>query len=235
MYKKYYVYCYCDPRKIYNLTILDYKFEFEPFYIGYGSNNRKEYHLMEYRTSLQYELKDRNRLKLNTIASIINFGVQPLIITLIENLDKYTAQRYEQKFISMIGTKMNVVGVDKRGPLTNLTVGGDGGDTFSGKKHSLETRRKMSLSSKRRIPFNINTLKKMSNSQRARNIIISPEKRKRMLNGLLNMSREARNNISKATKNSVWVFNETLSQHKRINKNELMNYSNNGWSKGFHG
>lgn len=45
--KKFYIYVYLDPRKIGNYNYFDYKFDYEPFYVGKGSNDRYKEHLTD--------------------------------------------------------------------------------------------------------------------------------------------------------------------------------------------
>jgi hypothetical protein len=63
----------------------------------------------------------------------------PIIIRLKDNLLENEANLYEQKIIKLIGTCSK-----KTGFLTNLTKGGDGGDTFSNNPNKEKIRQKMS-------------------------------------------------------------------------------------------
>lgn len=153
MENKFYVYIYLDPRKPgiydYGELILNH----EPFYVGYGHGNRKNFHLYESKTT-------KNSLKLNKIRKLNSLNLKPIILTYKDNLLEPEAKELEIKTIMTIGR------IDlKTGPLSNLTNGGDGtsGMIFSedlkrmfsermkgelnhmfNKKHSPETIKKIS-------------------------------------------------------------------------------------------
>lgn len=116
--KKYYVYIYLDPTKLGQHLYNEYLFEYEPFYVGYGHNNRKNDHIKEAKTN-------KKSYKLNKIRKIISDGLSPIIITYQENLSENDAKNLEIKLIKSIGRKDL-----KLGPLTNLTSGGDGSSGF---------------------------------------------------------------------------------------------------------
>lgn len=103
----YYVYLYIDPTNE------------QPFYVGYGKNNRKSSHIKEARN---YPL--RQSYKLNKIRKLLKENNKPIIKIIDSNISKTQAIELEIFMISFIGRiTMN------EGPLTNLTSGGDGGDT----------------------------------------------------------------------------------------------------------
>ena len=116
---KYYVYAYLDPRKKGEFSYGDYKFEYEPFYIGKGCQERCLDHLQPNR--LQTE---KNTYKGRKIKKLINEGYTPIIQKISCNIFEVDAFELEAKLIKVIGRK-NL----KLGPLTNLTNGGEG---FSG-------------------------------------------------------------------------------------------------------
>ena len=114
----YYVYALLDPRKrlkepmqIGHITIL-----YEPFYIGQGKNNRCFSHI-------QYQNKKDITFRANKIRSILNDGMTPIVIKLVENISRNKSLEVEVEIISQIGT-INRIGDIKSGPLTNLTSGG---------------------------------------------------------------------------------------------------------------
>lgn len=217
----YYVYVYCNPLKILNEKIGKYHFEFEPFYIGYGINNRCYSHLKR--------KSDSNKHKFNTIRMLIESNIKPVIIKLESCLEKENAKQFEKDLISLIGTIKNIPNI-KRGSLTNMTPGGDGGDTFSGRKHKQESIKKMKYARSLQI-FSDETKQKIRVSQQNRDIQISDKQREAMINGLRNLSSDSWNNISKATKNTVWIYKENI--RKRISPDELNQYLIDGWVKGF--
>lgn len=162
----FYVYALLDPRKKGSFQYGNYTFEYEPFYIGKGKGNRCKNHLGQIRGS------DKEKtFKANKMRKIFeDVGLEPIIIKIFENLSEDLAFEKEKSLIALIGRCDR-----KKGPLTNLTDGGDGlsGLVFTeemkchmsaarrnlsdktrekmilahtGKKHSEETKKKISLS-----------------------------------------------------------------------------------------
>lgn len=114
-----YVYCYLNTLKPgnynYNTIIGDISFNYEPFYIGKGSNKR-------YLDHIKFPNTDKNKLKQNIINKIINrTNNYPLITFIKKELSHKEALLLEMNLISVIGRRdLNL------GPLCNLTDGGDG-------------------------------------------------------------------------------------------------------------
>lgn len=156
---EYYVYVYLDPRKPMNILLEDVnvKFDFEPFYFGKGKNKRYKSHLNDPRS--------KNTLKTKKIQRIRDAGFEPLVIKIFENLIESDAMKYEKQLIASIGTKWNIKDI-KRGPLCNMTSGGDGwticeeakekarikstgsNNYMYGKTHTPEAKAKISITSK---------------------------------------------------------------------------------------
>ena len=220
--ENYYIYVYCDPRDKSSLNIEEYLFEYSPFYIGYGIKNRLYYHL---------KMKDTNHIKINKIKSILNDGYQPIIYKIKEGLSHEEATQFEKYFIKEIGTLLPVSGV-KKGLLTNLTPGGDGGPTFFNRKLTEEHKDKIRKGNTNQI-FTAERIKNITIAQRKRTIIIDENKREKMINGIKNMKDESRLRISKATKDTIWIFNDILKKNKRIHSEDLNNYLKDNWNKGF--
>lgn len=146
--EKYYVYAYLDPRKLGKFVYGVYEFEYEPFYIGKGVNQRLNEHIWD------SKLKTKT-FKTNKIKKILSLGLKPIILKISENLFEIDAFDLEKKLIEVIGRRDL-----KKGPLTNLTNGGEGfsglikseehrknlSKSNLGKKLSKETRKKISLS-----------------------------------------------------------------------------------------
>ena len=109
-----YLYVYLNPLKPGNYIYGKFIFEYEPFYIGKGVNNRLKSHIIESYSS-------KKSLKLNIIRKIIKSGNKPIIIKLYENISDYSAKRIEIYLINLIGR----ISLNK-GPLSNLTSGGEG-------------------------------------------------------------------------------------------------------------
>lgn len=119
MQKNYYVYYYLNTLKPgnykYNTSIGELKFEFEPFYIGKGSNKR-------YLDHIKWPYLGKNKIKTAIINKIINNTNQyPIIGFLKKDLNSREALNLEIELISIIGRK-----ILKTGPLANMTQGGEG-------------------------------------------------------------------------------------------------------------
>jgi len=156
----FYVYVYLDPLYAIYSEYGDLKFHNLPIYIGKGKDQRLKDHLR----------KTNNPIFRNKIKCWKRKQIEPIIIKLHENLTEQEAWDLERKYIADIGR------LDQgKGPLLNLTDGGDGpaGRTpwnkgkptgwtpsedararmsaaHKGKPKSAETRAKMSAASKGR-------------------------------------------------------------------------------------
>lgn len=122
-----YIYVYLDTRKKGSYSFGDFHFEYEPFYIGKGVNDRYLTHLRVANGSR----KGKNNLIISKIRSILNDGYEPIIIKIIENLTKENYDSYEISTIKIIGKLC-----DGLGPLLNTTDGGDGGVTWTREHHN---------------------------------------------------------------------------------------------------
>lgn len=136
--KKYYIYAFLDGSKPGIYKYEDIIFNYEPFYIGKGTDNR-----------IKSSLLDREcPFKVNKIKKIINSGAEIISIKIFENLENLEAFEKEKEVISKIGRR-NM----KMGPLVNLT---DGGDGRLNSPHSEETKRKISETKQKIVPMTIN-------------------------------------------------------------------------------
>lgn len=136
MKNEYYVYVYLDPRKPGKYKYGEYEFDYEPFYVGRG----KDYRFREHLTESKFGKKS---FKCNKIRKILEeTSKEPIIIKIEQDLSFNESNKIEEFLIKLIG-RLKV-----GGPLTNLTDGGKGSkwfeSAFKGKKHSEETRRKIS-------------------------------------------------------------------------------------------
>lgn len=122
-----YIYVYLDTRKKGSYSFGDFHFEYEPFYIGKGVNERYLTHLRVANGSR----KGKNNLIVTKIKSILNDGFEPMIIKIIEGLTKENYDSHEISTIKLIGKSC-----DGLGPLLNTTDGGDGGITWVGEHHN---------------------------------------------------------------------------------------------------
>jgi hypothetical protein len=144
MQTSYYIYVYLDPRRPGKYEYTNYSFEYEPFYIGKGKDDRIYGHLKEVKNK-----KHRNLAKCNKINAILRVGKLPIILKIESNLNNDEANKKEKLLVKIIG-RLN----EKSGPLTNITEGGDGGDTFTNNPHKELIRQKMSVrSSGKRNPM----------------------------------------------------------------------------------
>lgn len=109
--RKYYVYAYLDPRKCCNYVYGDYKFEYEPFYIGKGTDNRYLKHLNETKADTS------NISKFRVISKILAVDLVPIIVKIKSNLAENEAYFLETELIKLIGRKC-----DKTGCLTNIVI-----------------------------------------------------------------------------------------------------------------
>lgn len=130
----FYVYIYLNPLKPGSYNYQEFKFDYEPFYVGEGHNRRMYGHINEAFRS------NKKSHKLNVIRKIYRNGFEPIIIKIKENMLNKEALDYEIYVIKTIGRKNK-----KLGPLTNLT---DGGDGYSGKIYSEKELQKISNSNK---------------------------------------------------------------------------------------
>ena len=132
-----YIYVYLNPVKPGNFKYGKFTFTFEPFYIGKGSTyGRIDSHLKESNRDA-----GTNRHKTNTISKIKKSGHEPIRFKLYENITDNSANRLEKYLISVIG-RADL----KRGPLTNLT---DGGEGVLGYKHDENSKNKIGEGSKK--------------------------------------------------------------------------------------
>jgi group I intron endonuclease len=125
----YYVYALLDSSKNDNFEYLNYKFEYEPFYIGKGTGNR-----------FKETLYDKTPFKKNKIKKLINNKVKIITVIIEHNLTNEESILLEIDLIKLIGRRD--LGL---GPLVNLT---DGGDGRINSKHTQQTKDKISKNRK---------------------------------------------------------------------------------------
>ena len=109
----YYVYIYLDPRKKGNYNYGSYKFNYEPFYVGKGKNNRYK------------DLNKRSKYFKRIINKIKESGLEPIVLKLKENVIEKESFILESELIKLIGRKDT-----GKGPLINFTNGGEGGGGY---------------------------------------------------------------------------------------------------------
>lgn len=211
---KFYVYAYLDPRKPGNYIYGEFKFNYEPFYIGKGFENRMYKHLDESVIN-----KNTNKHKVSKIKNIIKeFGDKPIIIKLVKELSDKNALLIEKLYIKKIGRSDL-----KSGPLTNLTNGGDGA---SGKICSNETKEKIRAHNVGKKLSDL-TRKKMSKSRSDGNIWNKNKKGKDSHLYGIKRSEETKIKISKSKlgkKNPM--FGKPVSTETRLKKRESIKGKN---------
>lgn len=129
--KNFYIYVYLDPRKQGVYTYGEYSFNHEPIYVGKGTRNRINHHLIRVnqgKTSLFY----------NKLRKIISEGYDPIRFKILDNLTEEESLSYEKKIILLIG-RLDI----ETGTLCNMTDGGE-----IGFKRTDESRKKLSESKK---------------------------------------------------------------------------------------
>lgn len=124
MENKFYIYVYLDPRTIGEFTYGEYKFNYQPFYVGKGKSDRDQHHIRESRIKF-----DTNKIKTKIIRSLQKDNLNPIIIKLYEDLTEELSYKMEKILIDIIGKK-----IDGKGPLTNIKDGGDGFTSEDSKK-----------------------------------------------------------------------------------------------------
>jgi hypothetical protein len=107
-----YVYIYLNPLKIGTYNYGKFHFDYEPFYIGLG---KIDSHVKQASYNKEKSFKD------NVILKILKENQEPIRYKLYENITLYSAKRLEKCLIKLIGRKDLI-----KGPLVNLTDGGDG-------------------------------------------------------------------------------------------------------------
>src|ERR1035437_1457600 len=138
-----YVYAYLDTRRPGTYSYGSCSFDCEPFYIGEGKKGRMFDHLKEVERG-----RHRNKAKCRKITAIGNAGLQPRVVVIKTFNSRAEAQHCEVILISEIGT-INT----RTGPLTNISIGGDGGDTFTNNPKREKIRAEMKLRRGERNPM----------------------------------------------------------------------------------
>lgn len=145
--RKYYVYALLDPRLPGDYSYGKYKFDYEPFYIGKGTGSRAQQHYSWiHRLDGDYTKLPKahrgNTYKLTKILNIYrDLGEYPKIQILHRLASNARILALEVEAIATIGRHY-------KGPLTNLTDGGEGNVGRTGWEHSKSSKRKNARSNK---------------------------------------------------------------------------------------
>ncbi len=148
----------------------------EVFYVGKGGKvNRAPYHI---RMAKAAHPRDNNLIKAGVIRAILALGLEPIFARVFETACEHAAHEHERFLIASMGRRIN-----KSGPLTNITEGGEGSSgramttgakdkiraAATGRKHSAETRSKISEAQlgKKRGPYKRSGFKGKTHSPEA--------------------------------------------------------------------
>jgi len=179
-------------------------FEYQPIYIGKGTRNRINQHLINVdkgKTSLFY----------NKLRKIIKDGFTPISIKLIEGLTEVDSLIYEKELINLIG-RVDI----ETGSLCNMTEGGEVGFT-----RTEEARKKISESKKgyKNPMYGKTTSEKQKESVKKAHklgkIKLTEENKKRK--GVKN--KNVRNDVIKYK-----LFSPTGDEHILLGAKELQNF-----------
>lgn len=133
-----YVYVLLNPLKKGVYKYNEYSFEYEPFYVGISNTDsyyiREDMHTNFVKNQVTYS---KNKIKNSIIRKILKNNMEPISIRIIEGVSRDIVCREEIRLIELIGTK-----IEKSGPLSNISKGGDGGDTFTNNPRKEEIREK---------------------------------------------------------------------------------------------
>lgn len=128
----FYVYVYLNMLKPGNYNYQGLSFDFEPFYVGKGRDNRYLYHI----NVVKFNYKHKSNIKFDIIRENLENDMIPIIVK-IDNLSEIDSLTMENDYIKKIG-RLNLL----TGPLTNLNDGGH--KPQDNYKHSNETKDKIS-------------------------------------------------------------------------------------------
>lgn len=177
------------------------------FYVGYGKNDRMFQHIKEAKSSAF------NSHKLNKIRQILNSGYIDILYNKpYQNLTKADAKSKEIELIDFHGLQN----------LTNITKGGDGGDTLSNHPNKKEIGNKISIKLKEKYedPAFL--------EKRKKEIIRATETRKQ---NFYHHSEETKQKISQSHKGKslseehIKIISECLSKRNKIKWNTDIEYS----------
>lgn len=133
-----YVYVLLNPLKKGVYKYNEYSFEYEPFYVGISNIDsyyiREDMHTNFVKNQATYS---KNKIKNSIIRRILKDNMEPISIRIIEGVSREIVCKEEIRLIELIGTK-----IEKSGPLSNISKGGDGGDTFTNNPRKEEIREK---------------------------------------------------------------------------------------------
>jgi len=121
MSQDHYVYVYFNPLMEGHYEIENRSYNYKPFYVGCGRDERIYDHLSEAKQKKYSKNSFYNWHKIFTIRKILKCNKTPIIVKIKDSLTCEDAKKLEVKIIGELGNTY-----DKTGILTNLTKGGDG-------------------------------------------------------------------------------------------------------------
>jgi hypothetical protein len=134
---KYYIYILLDDRYPGNYNNNYSEINYKPFYVGkgfYNSKNKSERHLIHYQSN--FCEKNTNPQKCRIIQKLRKENYEPNFKIVYEDNDESKVFEVEKELINFYGRNLN------GGILTNICVGGVGGDTFTNNPNKEEIREK---------------------------------------------------------------------------------------------
>lgn len=111
---KSYLYILFNPLQKGKFSYQNLEFDFKPFYVGIGVNERCNVHFTK--SSIK---KDKNSRKIEIITDILSHGLKPIVKKICENISREEAKKQEILLVKAIGREIY------GGILVNLTNGGD--------------------------------------------------------------------------------------------------------------
>jgi len=145
---RYYIYILLDDRVMGDYSNNYSEINYKPFYIGkgdYNAKNKRKRHLTHYTDALKNNHSSKiNPYKTNTIKKLIDLGFKPNFKIIFETDNEDEAFKVEKELIEHYGR------FTEDGLLTNIVIGGTGGDTFTNNPKKEEIRKKHSENSKGR-------------------------------------------------------------------------------------
>lgn len=115
----YYIYIYFDSSKSGKYSYNSLEFDYEPIYVGKGKNRRAKRHITDCKN--KNNKKGYRRLFYQKLRKMLREKNNPIISIYKKNLSEKEAFNIEIDLISKIGRR-----IDKRGPLCNNSIGGEG-------------------------------------------------------------------------------------------------------------
>jgi len=143
---RYYIYILLDDRVMGDYSNNYSEINYKPFYIGkgdYNAKNNRKRHLTHYIDVLKDNRSSKiNPHKTNTIKKLIGLGFKPNFKVIFETDNEDEAFKVEKELIGYYGR------FTEGGLLTNIVIGGTGGDTFNNNPKKEEIREKHSENTK---------------------------------------------------------------------------------------